>query len=305
MTYVKRRGRRVLASGRVWRSRRCGARRRYSQPRRRRQADGDADQVRASCPTAVARSRANYEQDIGGAITAVAEFGARSRTTRTSRPQGWHGGSIGGHPLKLVGIGCANDTADSAIKETKRLMEQLGADMMIGPLSGDESIAVANYAKQHPTKTFVNGTAGAWDTTAAVKAPNFFRFNGEWRPVEGRHRRSHRHEEGHWKNGRDHHGRLQLRLASGAGIHRRLLRSGWHHHEAGVPAAEHDRLLVVRAAAAGAGQGGRLLLGDRRHGHGPVDQGVREPVRDAQAAPDHREPVLLLVRRRQDDRPRT
>ncbi len=29
-------------------------------------------------------------------------------------------------------------------------MEQLEADVMIGPLSGDESIAVANYAKQHP-----------------------------------------------------------------------------------------------------------------------------------------------------------
>ena len=31
-------------------------------------------------------------------------------------------------------------------------MEQLGADIMIGPLSGDESIAVANYAKQHPNE---------------------------------------------------------------------------------------------------------------------------------------------------------
>ena len=50
--------------------------------------------------------------------------------------------------------------ADTAIKETKRLMEQLKADIMIGPLSGDESIAVANYAKQHPTKTFVDGSAG-------------------------------------------------------------------------------------------------------------------------------------------------
>ena len=29
-------------------------------------------------------------------------------------------------------------------------MEQLGADIMIGPLSGDESVAVANYAKAHP-----------------------------------------------------------------------------------------------------------------------------------------------------------
>ncbi len=122
---------------------------------------------------------ANYEQDIGGAITAVSQFGGAKPNNRNKPSAGWHGGSIGGHPLKLVGIGCANDTADSAIKETKRLMEQLGADMMIGPLSGDESVAVANYAKQHPTKTFVNGTAGAWDTTAAVKAPNFFRFNGD------------------------------------------------------------------------------------------------------------------------------
>ena len=51
--------------------------------------------------------------------------------------------------------------------------------MMIGPLSGDESIAVANYAKQHPTKTFVDGAAGAQDTTLKVRAPNFFRFNGD------------------------------------------------------------------------------------------------------------------------------
>ena len=58
-------------------------------------------------------------------------------------------------------------------------MEQLKADVMIGPLSGDESIAVANYAKQHPTKTFVDGSAGAQDTTLKVRAPNFFRFNGD------------------------------------------------------------------------------------------------------------------------------
>jgi branched-chain amino acid transport system substrate-binding protein len=89
------------------------------------------------------------------------------------------GGSVAGHPLEIVGFGCSNDSADLAIKETKRLMEQLGADILIGPLSGDESIAVANYAKAHPTKTFVNGTAGAQDTTLKVRAPNFFRYNGD------------------------------------------------------------------------------------------------------------------------------
>jgi len=121
----------------------------------------------------------NYEQDIGGAITALAQYAGVKPKNPNKPSAGWTGGQIGGHPLKLVGIGCSNDRADTAIKETKRLMEQLGADVMIGPLSGDESVAVANYAKQHLNKTFVNGTAGAWDTTAAVKAPNFFRFNGD------------------------------------------------------------------------------------------------------------------------------
>src|SRR6476620_902240 len=73
---------------------------------------------------------ANYEQDIGGAITAIAQFGGAKPNNPNKPSAGWHGGSIGGHPLQLVGIGCANDTADSAIKETKRLMEQLGADMI-------------------------------------------------------------------------------------------------------------------------------------------------------------------------------
>ena len=58
-------------------------------------------------------------------------------------------------------------------------MEKNKADILIGPLSGDEGVAVAKYAKAHPTKTFVNGTSGALDTTMIVRAPNFFRWNGD------------------------------------------------------------------------------------------------------------------------------
>jgi branched-chain amino acid transport system substrate-binding protein len=118
-------------------------------------------------------------QDLAGVVSAMSQFaGAKPKNPDLPRA-GWTGGAINGHPLKLVGVGCSNDQADTAIKETRRLMEQLGADIMIGPLSGDESIAVANYAKQHPTKTFVDGAAGAQDTTLKVDAPNFFRFNGD------------------------------------------------------------------------------------------------------------------------------
>ena len=76
-------------------------------------------------------------QDLAGVVTAMAQFaGAKAKNPNKPR-SGWTGGSINGHPLKLVGIGCSNDRADTAIKETKRLMEQLGADILIGPLSGD------------------------------------------------------------------------------------------------------------------------------------------------------------------------
>ncbi len=118
-------------------------------------------------------------QDLAGVVAAMSQYAGAKPVNPNDPRKGWTGGQINGHPLKLVGIGCSNDKADTAIKETKRLMEQLGADVMIGPLSGDESIAVANYAKQHPTKTFVDGSAGAQDTTLKVLAPNFFRFNGD------------------------------------------------------------------------------------------------------------------------------
>ncbi len=132
-----------------------------------------------SSPSARARSASFDKQNMAGAVAAIAQF-AGAKPKNPSKPrEGWTGGAISGHPLKLVGVGCGDDTADTAIKETRRLMEQLDADVMIGPLSGDESIAVANYAKQHPDKTFVNGAAGAQDTTLKVRAPNFFRFNGD------------------------------------------------------------------------------------------------------------------------------
>jgi branched-chain amino acid transport system substrate-binding protein len=118
-------------------------------------------------------------QDMAGVVAAFAQFAGATPKDKNNPKAGFTGGAIGDHPLKLVGVGCGDASSDLAIKETRRLMEQLDADVMIGPLSGDESIAVANYAKQHPDKTFVDGAAGAQDTTLKVQAPNFFRFNGD------------------------------------------------------------------------------------------------------------------------------
>src|SRR3954451_17599116 len=108
-------------------------------------------------------------QDLAGVVTAMAQFaGAKAKNPNKPR-DGWTGGSINGHPLKLVGIGCRDDRGETANKGTQTLMEQVGADILIAPLSADESIALANYAKQHPKKTFAHGSAGAQDTRLKVR----------------------------------------------------------------------------------------------------------------------------------------
>jgi len=118
-----------------------------------------------------------YNDDIGGALSVLAaHYGGKASG---SKPQdGMTGAKIAGKDIQIVGFGCSDSTANKAIEETRRLVEQLGADILIGPLSGDEGIAVANYAKTNqPNKTFINGISGAQEATLKVQAPNFFRFN--------------------------------------------------------------------------------------------------------------------------------
>jgi branched-chain amino acid transport system substrate-binding protein len=119
-----------------------------------------------------------YEADIGGAQAAFAKY-AGGQPSGELPSDGMTDIVAGGRPVEIVGYGCADDTADKAIEETRRLVEQLGAEVMIGPLSGDEGIAVANYAKENPELTVLNGTSGAQDTTLKVQAPNFFRFHSD------------------------------------------------------------------------------------------------------------------------------
>ena len=88
------------------------------------------------------------------------------------------GATAGGKPI-AISYGCSDATPDKAVAEARRLVENVGVQILLGPLSGDEGVAVANYAKSHPEVTFVNGTSGAQSTTLSVKAPNFFRFGGD------------------------------------------------------------------------------------------------------------------------------
>ena len=95
-----------------------------------------------------------------GAMTAVDEFNDQA----------------GGKKIDVVKES-SDATPNVARDAARKLIEQDGVDFMVGPLSGDEGIAVRDYAKSVPAKTFLNGSSGAEDTTMFDPATNFFRWN--------------------------------------------------------------------------------------------------------------------------------
>jgi branched-chain amino acid transport system substrate-binding protein len=85
-------------------------------------------------------------------------------------------GMTAGKKVEIV-KGSSDASPDSAVRAARKLVEQDGVKVLVGPLSGDEGIAVKDYAKTHPEVTFINGTSAAQDTTLRDPAPNFFRFS--------------------------------------------------------------------------------------------------------------------------------
>ena len=88
------------------------------------------------------------------------------------------GGVVAGRKIELI-KGSSNATPDVAVNATRKMVEQDKVDIMVGPLSGGEGIAVKEYSKTQPNVTFINGSSGAQATTLVNPSPNFFRFNTE------------------------------------------------------------------------------------------------------------------------------
>jgi len=116
-------------------------------------------------------------QSLSGAKYALIRS-AGGKAQGTGPQNGVSGAKVAGRPIQIE-FGCSDATPDKATAEARRLVENEDVDILLGPLSGDEGVAVANYAKTQPGVTFVNGTSGAQETTLRVKAPNFFRFGGD------------------------------------------------------------------------------------------------------------------------------
>ena len=82
----------------------------------------------------------------------------------------------GGKKIETV-VAATDTTVDTAIRQARKLIEQDKVDIILGPLSGSEGIAMRDYAKTIPGKTVINGISGALETTWVDPAKNFFRFN--------------------------------------------------------------------------------------------------------------------------------
>lgn len=86
------------------------------------------------------------------------------------------GNEAGGKKIELI-TGSSDASPDSAMRATRKLVEQDGVQILVGPLSGSEGLAVKDYSKTQPEVTFINGTSAAQDTTLRSPSENFFRFS--------------------------------------------------------------------------------------------------------------------------------
>ena len=88
------------------------------------------------------------------------------------------GGMVAGRKIEIIKAS-SDAKPDVAVNATRKLVEQDKVDIMVGPLSGGEGIAVKDYSKTQPNITFINGSSGAQAATLVSPSPNFFRFNTE------------------------------------------------------------------------------------------------------------------------------
>src|ERR1700748_2180601 len=109
---------------------------------------------------------------LEGTYTVLGEDGMRGFQTALNK----FGKKIGNKELEFV-VASTDATPDSAVRAVRKLIEQDKVQILLSPLSGDEGIAVKNFAKTHPELTFINAASGAQETTYVDPAPNFFRYN--------------------------------------------------------------------------------------------------------------------------------
>lgn len=86
------------------------------------------------------------------------------------------GGQVAGKPIEVI-VESSSAIPDSAVQAAQKLLDHDGVDLVIGPLSGNEGLAMRDFARTRPERAFVNGGSAAQDTTLRNPAPNFYSFS--------------------------------------------------------------------------------------------------------------------------------
>jgi ABC-type branched-subunit amino acid transport system substrate-binding protein len=137
-------------------------------------AAGAAAAILLSAPVAQAQEklRIGVMATLTGVLTTLGEDGVRGlEIARRER-----GGRVLGREIEYI-ITPTDASPDSALRAARKLVEQDRVELIIGPLSGSEGIAMRDYSRSVPHVTFINGSSGAMETTWVNPSPNFFRFN--------------------------------------------------------------------------------------------------------------------------------
>ncbi|MEM5544331.1 ABC transporter substrate-binding protein [Sulfitobacter sp. AS92] len=87
-------------------------------------------------------------------------------------------GSVDGNKIEMISMS-SDGSPDTAAAAARKLIEQDGVDIILGPLSGSEGLALRDLSKSYPGVTFINGSSAAQDTTLRESSDNFFRFGGD------------------------------------------------------------------------------------------------------------------------------
>jgi branched-chain amino acid transport system substrate-binding protein len=88
-------------------------------------------------------------------------------------------GSAGGRRVEVV-KGCVEiGSTTPLITETRRLIEDEGVDVVVGPVGETEGVLMTRIAARYPDVTFLLGASAAQETTLRHAQPNVFRFSAD------------------------------------------------------------------------------------------------------------------------------
>jgi branched-chain amino acid transport system substrate-binding protein len=114
----------------------------------------------------------SHELIVASAELPVIERGAKLRGRKPS--DGLERIRVAGKQVELR-VGCVTGTED-VLTEARRLVEEDGAQVVVGPLSPEHGLVVREYARRRAETVFLIQPSGAPELTLTDPAPNVFRF---------------------------------------------------------------------------------------------------------------------------------